>query len=110
LAKREFTVANEYQYNRKSPLRWILSHILRYKGFLSSFMLATILANVFNAFIPLLVGNAFNEVLRQLGAHSPINPGPLLLITLGILAVVLGRGLFDLTGRLSTEFLGKSYT
>lgn len=107
LAKREFTVANEYQYNRTSPVRWMLSHMLRYKAFLSSFMLATVLANVFNAIIPLLVGAAFNEVLRQFAPHTHIDLKPLLLITLGIFAVVLGRGLFDLTGRLSTEFLGK---
>ena len=27
---REFTVANAYQYNYRSPVRWLASHIWRY--------------------------------------------------------------------------------
>ena len=30
-ARREFSVEGEYHYNRSSPLRWIVSHFLRYK-------------------------------------------------------------------------------
>jgi len=42
LSKREFTIANEYQYNRTSPVRWIVSHVLRYKRYIASFVLASI--------------------------------------------------------------------
>lgn len=27
---REFTIANEFLYDTRSPLRWLSSHILRY--------------------------------------------------------------------------------
>jgi hypothetical protein len=30
-ARGEFTVANEYCYNRSGAVRWIVSHLLRYK-------------------------------------------------------------------------------
>jgi len=30
-AKSEFTVENAYAYNRSGPVRWILSHVWRYK-------------------------------------------------------------------------------
>ena len=30
MSAREFTVAGEYIYDRRSPVRWIISHILRY--------------------------------------------------------------------------------
>ena len=34
----EFTVTSEYRYNRTSTLRWIISHLARYKFHLFGFM------------------------------------------------------------------------
>src|SRR6185312_8502794 len=34
VASREFTVADEYVYKRSGPVRWVISHVLRYKRFL----------------------------------------------------------------------------
>jgi len=28
--RREFRLENEYPYNRSEPVRWILSHVMRY--------------------------------------------------------------------------------
>ena len=41
--KREFSAADEFHYNRSSPIRWVTSHLLRYKPFLTSFIIASIL-------------------------------------------------------------------
>src|SRR5437868_5716473 len=100
LSKREFTIANEYQYNLTSPVRWIVSHVLRYKRYIASFVLASIVTNTLYACVPILTGTAFNAVLQ--GASSQ-----LVTIALLILGVVLVGGLVDLTARLSTEILGK---
>jgi ATP-binding cassette subfamily B protein len=102
LIKREFTVANEYQYNRSGPVRWIISHLLRYKHLVISFMLAATLGNVFYAIIPILTGMAFNAVLQS--AHSTL-PG----ISLALLAVVVVGGCFDLSARFFPELLGKRF-
>jgi ATP-binding cassette, subfamily B, bacterial len=104
LIKREFTVANEYHYNRSSPVRWILSHLLHYKHLILSFMLAAILTNVLYAVIPVLTGAAFNVVLQDPSAR-----GPLLGVSIVLLVVVLVGGGFDLCARFFPELIGKRF-
>ena len=100
LSKREFTITNEYQYNHSSPVRWIVSHVLRYKRYIASFMLASIVTNILYAFVPLLTGMAFNAVLQGAGSQ-------LVRFAVLILGVVVVGGVIDLTARLSSEILGK---
>lgn len=102
MTKREFSVADEVQYDQRSPLRWIVSHLGRYKLYLASLALATLLANLLTGMMAALTGVAFNEVLAP--APSPDRLG---LIALGLLAVVLVRGGVDIVARFSSEFLGK---
>src|SRR5918998_95322 len=63
LIRREFTVAGEYEFNRTSAVRWVISHLLRYP-FMPIFV---ILANVVEAglfsYAPVLVGQAFDLML-----------------------------------------------
>ncbi|MDE0099211.1 MAG: ABC transporter ATP-binding protein [Truepera sp.] len=101
---REFRVEGEYRYNRSGPVRWILSHLLRYKIFLASFVVSVVLLNVFNSTIPRLTGLGFDEVV---GGEA--SPQRLLMIALAILGVVLMRGVVDLTGAISTEFLAQRF-
>src|SRR5215469_15183799 len=104
LIKREFTVADEYYYNHSSPVRWIISHLLRYKHLAFSFMLAAILVNILFSAIPVLTGMAFNAVLAGTAAHDQ-----LLKISLILLAVVLVAGCADLSARFFPELLGKRF-
>jgi ATP-binding cassette subfamily B protein len=100
--KREFSVEDEHVYNRSGPVRWILSHLLRYPHFLVSFLLAATLTNVLFSAIPRITGLAFDEVLKP----QP-NPGRLFTIALSILGLVLVRGLLDITNSWSVETLGQ---
>ena len=100
--KREFRVEGEVAYDRRDPIRWVLSHLLRYKLFLASFLVSVTLLNVFNSTIPRLTGLAFDEV----GKDAP-NLQRLLVIALVVLGIVLVRGLVDLAGAFSTEFLAQ---
>ncbi len=102
MSKREFTIANEYHYNRNSPIRWIISHLLRYQPFIASFLLASLITNTLYASVPIFTGIAFNAVLQGTYGSSQ-----LFRIALIILGVVLVGGVIDLTARLSTEILGK---
>src|SRR5258708_19950720 len=102
LSKREFTIANEYRYNHSGPRRWIISHVLRYKRFIASFILASIITNTLYVLVPSLTGEAFN-VVAQGGAGR----GELIRIALTILAVVFCGGEVALTARLSSEVLAK---
>ena len=105
MIKREFTVADEYHYNRSDPVRWIISHLLRYKHLIISYMLAAILTNILYAVIPVLTGQAFNIVLQGASARGKL-PG----IVLILLAVVLIGGCVDLSARFFPELLGKRIT
>lgn len=102
MAGREFTVEGEYSYNRRGPIRWILSHLLRYKGFIAVFAIGTILSNVMTSAIRTLTGRAFDVVLAPGDAANA-----LLGVALLILGAVLFSGVFDMLGRIATEFLAK---
>jgi ATP-binding cassette subfamily B protein len=100
--KREFSVPDEYVYNRSGPVRWIISHLLRYPFLLTSFLIAATLTNILFSAIPRLTGVAFNEVLKP----KP-DPGHLLTLALAILGIVLVRGLLDIINSFSVETLGQ---
>jgi ATP-binding cassette, subfamily B, bacterial len=101
-SKREFSVADEHVYDRSGPVRWIVSHLLRYPYLLASFLLAAALTNVLFSTVPRLTGLAFDEVLQP----EP-NMGRLLTIALSILGLVIVRGLLDMTNSWSVETLGQ---
>ncbi len=102
MLKREFTVVDEHRYNRATPTRWIVSHLVRYKFIVIGFMFASILANVFNASVPTLTGVAFDAVRNNSSSR-------LLTIVIGLLVVIALTGLTDMTARLSAEILGKRF-
>ena len=101
LGKREFSVEGAWPYDQRGPLRWVLSHLLRYKGLLASFAAAAVLTNVMFSAIPRLTGLAFDAVLQ--GADA----GRLLTIAGVILAIVLLRGAVDLVNTYAIETLGQ---
>ena len=104
MAKSEFTVAGAHRYDRRGPLRWILSHVLRYKRFIAGFLLASITANVFASLTRVYIGRAFDEVTD---ADADRSRDRLVAIVLVLVAFVLINGVFDLSARFSAEILGK---
>lgn len=102
MASREFTVADEYVYNRAGPVLWVISHVLRYKRFLFGAVGAMIIMNVLLSAVPRLTGTAFNEVLRARPDQSR-----LALVALAILVCVLAGGVFDAAARFCSEILAQ---
>jgi ATP-binding cassette subfamily B protein len=100
--KREFSVAGAHRYNRSSPLRWILSHLWRYKLLLFTFMSAALLSNILFSALPRLIGLAFDTITGP-------NPSAARIFQLAaiILGMVLVRGVIDLTNSFSIETLGQ---
>ena len=103
MANREFTVAGAYRYNQRGTVRWIVSHILRYKRVLAVFVCGTILGEVLLAIVPSLIGAAFNVVARG----GPSAPDALLHIALLVLAVVAGQLVLGGSGAFGSEFLAQ---
>ncbi len=101
-AKREFTVAGEDRYNRRGPKRWIVSHVLRYKRWLATFVLGTLGTQLLQGLLPPLTGAAFNDVLRP---HP--DDGLLLLIFAAFLAIVIAQGILGPLGVFGSEFIAQ---
>ena len=102
LEKREFTVADEYRYNRSGPVRWIISHVLRYPWLPVAAVLLGITVSLCESGSRVLIGRAFDLVL------GPNITGRLLLTAaLTIFAVGAGEGVSQLLRNLTIELLAQ---
>ena len=62
MVRREFTVANEHAYDRRSPVRWIVSHILRYPHLPLIAVLGNVATSGLYSVGSILIGRAFDLV------------------------------------------------
>lgn len=99
----EFTVGEAYTYDQRSPVRWLLSHVARYRGWFAAFVVGSILATILNGAIPLVTGNAFDDVLDP----GQDRMAALLSVSLVLLVIVVVRGTFDIIARYAIEVLAK---
>ncbi len=100
--KREFVIEHQRTYNHAGPVRWILSHALRYRLLVALFLLGTLLSVVTNSAIPDVIGAAFNGVL----APRP-QPELVLIYALAILALYVANFLTTIVGAFGIEILGQ---
>ncbi len=103
MTAQEFHVSDSYVYNRSTPVRWIISHIMRHKWFMLAYVVGVLITNGTSVFIPLLTGQAFDFVTAE-GLGDGRN---LTTIALIILAIVIVRGCSDLSGQYAMEFIAK---
>ena len=61
-SKKEFRVENEYDYNRSGPIRWILSHVLRYPWLPILVTTASIINNFAASYVQVFIGRAFDLI------------------------------------------------
>ncbi len=101
MIRREFAVADEYPYDRRSPLRWLSAHILRYPALLITFLLTTIGMAVSQSMSAVTVGQAFDTVIR--GAGLPALTTAALLVV----AAYVGYGLFDIVNSMAIRVLAQ---
>ncbi|MDA0699753.1 MAG: ABC transporter ATP-binding protein [bacterium] len=98
----EFRVDDAPTYDRRGPLRWVLSHLGRHPALLVGFFAAALATSVLSSAIPRLTGLAFDAVLQA----AP-DAGRLLTLALLVLAAVFARGLLDLGSSFAVETLGQ---
>lgn len=82
-AKSEFTVENAYRYNVQGPVRWIISHIWRYKWLFIGSLLFSIVDFLAYSQGPVLVGRAAEIIL------NPDRSAELLTISLLVLGALI---------------------
>jgi ATP-binding cassette subfamily B protein len=93
--RREFTVANEYVYDHRSPVRWIISHILRYPLLPILALLGNTCSSALYNLGSILIGRAFDLV-----ATPGTQPSQLFWLAVIILAARCGVALAGI-GQLS---------
>lgn len=99
---REFSVAGSRVTDQRGPVRWIVSHVLNYKGLLLLAAAGMITQVTLNSLIPFSIGRAFDAVLE-----SPPDQDALTTIVLAMVVVVVMRGVSDLIGSFSAEIIAK---
>lgn len=98
----EFTLPEEHSANRSGPVRWIISHTLRYWP-LSITLLGGAISNAaLAAVVPILVGQAFDAILA-----SPPDTTALLSIALTIAGTQVLRGVLQFGRNFSAELFGQ---
>ena len=104
LEAREFTLEDEYQYNRTSPARWIISHVFRYPLLPVLTVLLAVLSISTETWARMLVGQAFDELMSPSPSVQAV-----LLIALTILGAKCAGGVLQLTRNLSVETLAQRF-
>ncbi len=99
--RREFSISNEYSYNRASPIRWIASHVMRHAGVLALALGAAVVASFLYAWGSRLGGTAVDTL--SLGDEAP---AALLRVVVTISIAVAVRTVFDLVSGFMKEVLG----
>ena len=96
----EFRVEGAPSYDRRGPLRWVLSHLGRHPHLLVGFVLAAVAASVLSSAVPRLTGLAFDAVLGP-------DPSARMLLTLAaaVLGAVALRGTLALASNFAIETL-----
>ncbi len=87
---REFTVAGEYVYNRRSTGRWIASHLLRYPQLPLLVVLLSISEMVLFSVAPVLTGQAFDLMLSPQRSVAALTSVALLVFGVRIVQGIIG--------------------
>jgi ATP-binding cassette subfamily B protein len=102
LSKREFRPEEEYRYARSGPVRWIVSHALRYPVLPLSLVLMSALDNYFYGYRQIFIGQAFGLI-----ASGSWEVPALVKLALGVAGATALAVIADLLGTFSVETLAQ---
>jgi ATP-binding cassette subfamily B protein len=102
MIKREFKLENEYPYNRVGPVRWIVSHMMRYPFFPLALIVGALLNNLAYSAIQVFIGQAF-DLITTPGWSTVV----LLGLALSVLGAAVAQGVLGLARSYSAEFLAQ---
>jgi ATP-binding cassette subfamily B protein len=101
MSRREFTVAGEYHYNRRSPVRWVLAHMLRYPLWPLLFLATSIGMGSMESVSAVMVGRAFDTAVSGAGVTALAWAAGL------VAAAFLTYALSDIINTISSRTLGQ---
>ena len=102
MSQREFRLESDYSYNDESPVRWIISHVMRYPLIPLTILAGSLLNNVADSSIQVMIGRAFDLISQP---EWPVNG--LLLLAAGVFVAAASQSLFGLLRNYSTEIIAQ---
>ncbi len=97
----EFSVESAYVYDHRSSVRWIFSHVWRYKGLFLFAILMYMLAWTSFGGARVLIGQAAEEIINPTAANG------LMIASLSVLGILILDGISALMGSLSIETIAQ---
>ncbi len=102
MSKKEFRLENEYKYNRKGPIRWILSHLLRYPLLPLAVISGALITNFAASYIQVFIGRAFDLITTP-----DWETAALLAVAAGVFGAATGQGILGLGRNYANEFIAQ---
>lgn len=102
----EFSIDHDFHTDRRSPERWIISHLANLLPWVILFILTATATELLNAMIPGYTGQAIDRVATSGAANAR---QALVTISLTLLAIVIARGMVDFVARYTIELLAKRF-
>ncbi len=100
--KREFKLESEYPYNRNGPVRWIVSHMLRYPLLPVIAVAAAIVNNLAYSMIQVFIGRAFDLITQPAWVTAA-----LVALALAVFGAAALQGTTGLIRNYATEFIAQ---
>jgi len=97
----EFSVTRAWQSDRRGPVRWLLSHVLRHKIYILGIFIGALGNAIGAGLIAMFVGRGFNVILKSGDLQA------LGIIALLLIASQLVRGIFMLGRNYCSEVVGQ---
>jgi len=98
----EFAVDTAIRSDRRSPLRWIVSHVLRHKLFLITMFIGAFVNAAMASLVPILIGIAFDAALE-----TPADVERIGLMALAIVVSQVARAVVHVGRNFSSEIVGQ---
>lgn len=98
----EFAIANPINSDQRTPLKWVLWHVLHNKLFIFTMFLGAFGNAALAALVPVLIGRAFNAALEQ-----PADVRAIGLAGLSIIGSQAVRAVLQLGRNFSSELIGQ---
>jgi len=102
VTKREFTLENEYRYDRSAPVRWIVSHTLRYPIFPIAMIVASSLNNIWYSSIQIYIGRGFDLITTPGWTMAALFG-----LALSIMGAAVGQGVTGLGRNYAAQFIAQ---
>ena len=99
---REFKLENEYPYKRTGPVRWIISHTVRYPLFPLLALLAAVGNNYAYSYIQVFIGRAFDLIAQPAWQTSA-----LLALAISVFLAAASQGVTGLVRNYANEFIAQ---